>query len=98
MAHQLFKLIRRDGLAKISYSLVSMNVPGEQPAPASLAESPLTRSFFSAAVLKGVMVRFRSVHHERLNSSGLPLHSNHTSHGHKPSVVSLHLAPHDAPI
>ncbi|GAA5851142.1 hypothetical protein JCM9279_000336 [Rhodotorula babjevae] len=27
VAHQLFKLIRRDGLAKISYSLVSMNVP-----------------------------------------------------------------------
>ncbi|GAA6018584.1 hypothetical protein JCM10207_007225 [Rhodosporidiobolus poonsookiae] len=27
VAHELFKLIRRDGLAKISYSLVSMNVP-----------------------------------------------------------------------
>ncbi|ORY87518.1 Chs5p-Arf1p-binding proteins-domain-containing protein [Leucosporidium creatinivorum] len=27
VAHQLFKLIKRDGLAKISYSLVSMNVP-----------------------------------------------------------------------
>ncbi|GAA5965522.1 hypothetical protein JCM3765_007363 [Sporobolomyces pararoseus] len=27
VAHQLFKLIQRDGLAKISYSLVSMNVP-----------------------------------------------------------------------
>ncbi|BGP16766.1 hypothetical protein JCM10213_002158 [Rhodosporidiobolus nylandii] len=27
VAHQLFKLIRHDGLAKISYSLVSMNVP-----------------------------------------------------------------------
>ncbi|KAK4057315.1 bud site selection protein [Microbotryomycetes sp. JL221] len=27
VAHQLFKLIRKDGLAKVSYSLVSMNVP-----------------------------------------------------------------------
>lgn len=27
IAHQLFKLIRKEGLAKISYSLVSMNVP-----------------------------------------------------------------------
>ncbi|KAM0748531.1 chaps family protein [Meredithblackwellia eburnea MCA 4105] len=27
VAHQLFKLIRKEGLAKISYSLVSMNVP-----------------------------------------------------------------------
>lgn len=29
VAHQLFKLVRREGLAKISYSIVSMNVPSQ---------------------------------------------------------------------
>jgi hypothetical protein len=27
VAHELFKLIRREGVSKISYSLVSMNLP-----------------------------------------------------------------------
>ena len=27
VAHQLFKLIRREGLSKVSYSLVALNLP-----------------------------------------------------------------------
>lgn len=56
VAHQLFKLIRRDGLAKISYSLVSVR------SKLSLdlkREADLRRPFqqmnVPQAVLKGVM-------------------------------------------
>lgn len=65
VAHQLFKLIRRDGLAKISYSLVSVRLLSLRMCPASTvadSQSASTPSLLirpqmnvPQAVLKGVM-------------------------------------------
>lgn len=50
VAHQLFKLIRRDGLAKISYSLVSVRPSRCLRIPADGPQMNVPQ-----AVLKGVM-------------------------------------------